>query len=104
MNPISKVGSLLHSEIVALYTGANVILAQLVILNVIHLTPDKIAAWVSIIGVTLGPIVRAQVTPTTNASPPPLATTVVHNNVNAAAGVDAEKIVEAITAESPPSV
>lgn len=63
MNPLSRLGTLLHDELVSLYSSTNGILAALVVLGVVHLTPDQIAAWIFIISVTLGPLVNSQTQP-----------------------------------------
>lgn len=81
MQTFGRFTQFLHDEIVACYIGANVILAQLVVLGVIHLTPDKVAAWVSIIAVVFGPIVRGQVTPTGKIPDMTMVPTTVHNVV-----------------------
>lgn len=62
---MSKLGALLHSEVVGIYSGLNSVLGALVVLNVVTLTPDQIAAALVIANVVIGPIVRGLVTPTT---------------------------------------
>lgn len=61
---MSKLGALLHSEIVQVYGSFNAILGALVVLNVVTLTPDQIAALLVILNAVLAPIVRGLVTPT----------------------------------------
>lgn len=56
--------NLLHQEIVSVYGSLHLILAALVVLGVVHLTTNQIAAWIVIASAVLVPIVRAQVTPT----------------------------------------
>lgn len=69
---MSKIAAVLHSEIVGLYSGLNAIIGALVVLNVVTLTPDQIAALLVIANVVLGPVVRALVTPTAvRVIPPP---------------------------------
>jgi len=61
---VSKFLAVLHSEVVGVYGSLNAIVAWLVVLNVVTLTPDQIAAVIGLVNVVLAPIVRALVTPT----------------------------------------
>lgn len=74
---MTKLAQLLHSEIVGIYGSINTIIGALVVLNVITLTPNQIAAVVVIANTALAPIVRGLVTPTTVRTPAAVTPTVI---------------------------
>lgn len=70
---MSKLAALLHSEIVSLYVGLNIILLNLHVLGVTWLTDVRIKAIIAIADVAVGAVVRALVTPTAVRQIPPTA-------------------------------
>lgn len=65
MKPVSKLGTLIHSEIVSVYVGLNIALVNLSVLGVSWLTDARIKSIIAIGDVLFGAVVRALVTPTT---------------------------------------